>query len=376
MDFSKITDPRYAAFRAEVEEFVAEQMTPELRAAVRQTSDRHYPAFFRALGDRGWVIPERAPELGGAGLDDVESAILNNVLMRVEAPILPVSATRLAFPAVDKYATDAVKAEVLPRVLRGEVPLILGYTEPSGGSDIAHVLTRATRSGDKWIISGAKMFSSNAHLGGYSFLLTKTNPDAPKRKNLTMFLVPLDLPGVTVAPMWTLGERTNIVYFADVELDDRYRLGEVDGGWTVLSGPLAAEHSLRDRAAEHPAIGRQWSRGLTQALEVAIDWALDGDRADDPAIRAAIAEVAKLAAAAMATDELTGRVVNGENLIRGMNILMDIMAPDSLFVGDSAGGFIESNHNLAQVGTIYGGTVEVFRNMIARQLGLPNPHQK
>lgn len=376
MDFSRIEDPRYVAFRAEVEQFVAEQMTPEVCAALRESADGYHPSFTRAVAERGWIIPERDPELGGAGLDDVEVEILDGVFSRVEAPTLPLGTTRYVFPAVEMYGTDELKAEVFPRVLRGEVPLILGYTEPSGGSDIAHVLTRATRQGDKWIISGAKMFSTNAHLGGYSFLITKSNPEAPKRKNLTMFLVPLDLPGVTVAPVWTLGERTNSVYFADVEVDDRYRLGDVNDGWNVLSGPLGVEHGHRDGAAEHPAIGMQWSRGLTQALDVAIDWALENDRADDPAVRSAIADVAKLAAEAMATGGATGRVTAGENRIRGMNILMDMMAPDSLFVGDAAGGLIEAGHRVAQVGTIYGGSVEVFRNMIARQIGLPSPHQK
>ena len=149
---------------------------------------------------------------------------------------------------VTQFATPELRDEVLPRVLSGEIRLCLGYTEPEGGSDIATCKTRAVRDGDGWVINGSKMFTSNAHNAHYVFLITNTDPAAPKHKSLTMFLVPLDLPGVEIQGIRTVdGDRTNITYYSDVRIDDRYRVGEVNGGWAVLRGALDAEHGTVER---------------------------------------------------------------------------------------------------------------------------------
>ena len=117
-----------------------------------------------------------------------------------------------------------LKDEVLPKCCRASYRLCLGYTEPEGGSDIATCKTRAVRDGDGWIINGSKMFTSNAHNAQYVFLITNTDPDAPKHQSLTMFLVPLDTPGVEIQPIRTVdGDRTNITYYSDVRIDDKYR---------------------------------------------------------------------------------------------------------------------------------------------------------
>src|SRR5260370_33508153 len=131
----------------------------------------------------------------------------------------------------------------MPRVFNGEVRLCLGYTEPEGGSDVATCKTRAERDGDSWVINGSKMFTTGAHNCQYVFLITNTAPDEPKHKSLTMFLVPLDSPGVEIQGIRTVdGDRTNIVYYSDVRADDKYRLGDVNAGWTVLREPLNVEH--------------------------------------------------------------------------------------------------------------------------------------
>lgn len=108
--------------------------------------------------------------------------------------------------------------------------------------------TRAVRDGDDWIVNGAKMFTSNAHNAHYVFLIANTDPAAPKHKSLTMFLLPLDAPGVEIQPLRTVdGDRTNITYYSDVRIGDRYRVGDVNGGWTVLRGALDAEHGTVQR---------------------------------------------------------------------------------------------------------------------------------
>src|SRR5581483_9099480 len=155
---------------------------------------------------------------------------------------------------VQQFGSDELADEVVPGVLSGHIRLCLGYTEPEGGSDVATCKTRAVRdtSGDgAWVINGSKMFTSNAQNAKYVFLLTNSDPDAPKHKNLTMFLVPLDSPGIDIQPIRTIdGDRTNIVYYSDVRVDDKYRIGEVNGGWAVLRAALDVEHGTVERDAE------------------------------------------------------------------------------------------------------------------------------
>src|SRR6187397_3128675 len=144
---------------------------------------------------------------------------------------------------VAKFASPEIRDDVLRGVFDGTVRLCLGYTEPEGGSDVATCKTRAVRDGGQWVINGSKMFTTGAHNCQYVFLITNTDPAAPKHKSLTMFLVPLDSPGIEIQGVRTVdGDRTNIVYYSDVRVDDKYRLGEVNDGWTVVREPLNVEH--------------------------------------------------------------------------------------------------------------------------------------
>src|ERR1700737_5537851 len=152
-----------------------------------------------------------------------------------------------------KCGSPELCEEVLPKVFSGEVRLCLGYTEPEGGSDVATCKTRAVREADgsSWVINGSKMFTTGAHNCQYVFLITNTAPEAPKHKSLTMFLVPLDSPGVDIQGIRTVdGDRTNIVSYSDVRVDDKYRLGEVNAGWTGLREPLNTEHGAVSAAPD------------------------------------------------------------------------------------------------------------------------------
>src|SRR6185312_3128125 len=156
--------------------------------------------------------------------------------------------TAMVARAVDQFGSPELKDEVMARALSGEIRLCLGYTEPEGGSDVATCKTRAVRDGDGWIINGSKMFTSNAQNAAYVFLITNTDPEAPKHQSLTMFLVPLDSPGVEIQALRTVdGDRTNITYYSDVRSDDKYRIGEVNGGWSVLREALNDEHGTVER---------------------------------------------------------------------------------------------------------------------------------
>ena len=161
----------------------------------------------------------------------------------------------------------------------------MGYTEPDGGSDIAGAKTRAVRDGDEWVINGQKIFTTGAQYCQYVFLITRTDPALPKHKGLTMFLVPLNSQGIEIQALHTIGdERTNIAYYSDVRVSDRYRIGEVNNGWSVLHGPLDAEHT----SVTPPASSTMWAlRGnivhhLEQSVEAAVRWAKDAPDSDGP----------------------------------------------------------------------------------------------
>ena len=141
------------------------------------------------------------------------------------------------------FGSDELKAEVLPKIIAGEAICSLGYSEPGCGSDVFAAQTRATRDGDGWRIDGSKMFTSGANIAQYVLMLTRTNPDVPKHKGLTMFIVPLEAEGVEIQAVHTFqDERTNITYYDGVKVQDSYRLGEVDGGVKVMAGALELEH--------------------------------------------------------------------------------------------------------------------------------------
>lgn len=238
-------------------------------------------------------------------------------------------------------------------------------------------------------MTGSKMFSTGAHECEFSFLLARTNTEAPKHRGLTMFLVPLQQAAVTIQPIQTVGnERTNLVFYDGAVVDDRYRLGPVDDGWRVLSAPLDDEHGIGpadpDRLDEISGQGAWHNRSLQRVFAAALRWAWmtrpgDGTRPiDDPAVAARLAEVATDIEVVRNTPGAMGRVVAAELLIRDSAVLLDLMAPEGLLLHGQDGavqdGAPEWAHRFAQGSAIYGGTVEIQRNIIAsRVLGLPRP---
>src|ERR1700723_3741375 len=278
MDFSAVVlTEAQQAFAEEVRAFLDEHLTPEVYAGVRERADHTDEGLVLALGAKGWLMPQWSKEDGGAELDDVSVRILETQLRERDAPATV--GEQLPWPAVDKFADRGLHAELKPGVAKGTVRLSLGYTEPDGGSDIAGAKTRAVRDGDEWVINGQKIFTTGAHNNQYVFLITRTDPTLPKHKGLTMFLVPLDTPGIEVHALPTVGdERTNITYYSDVRISDRYRIGEVNNGWSVLHGPLDTEHSLDDRASKLDDVGPGATivHPLAQSVEAAVRWAMEG----------------------------------------------------------------------------------------------------
>jgi alkylation response protein AidB-like acyl-CoA dehydrogenase len=293
---------------------------------------------------------------------------------------------------VRQFGSDELKAEIAAGVQAGEIQACLGYTEPDCGSDAAAIRTRAVRDGDEWRITGQKMFSTGAHLSQFVMLTARTNPDVAKHQGITMFLVPLDGPGVEVQGIGTLGgERTNFVFLDDVRVADRYRLGPVDQGWAIASGALAAEHGMGNASsADHRtaelrnviASTAGWQGTLRDVLASAEHWAEttvrpDGSRMiDDPMVRVRLARVALDCAISEFTPNPFRRVVASDVFIRDVADLVELIGPTALIPEGEDGavedGVIEWAHRFAQGTSIYGGTTDIQRNLIAEHvLGLP-----
>jgi alkylation response protein AidB-like acyl-CoA dehydrogenase len=383
MDFSQVDlSAEDEAFRAEVREFLGRIVTDDVIRRDRETGDNFDEGVHLQLAAAGYLEKEWKSEADG-GFSRVRSRIWELEKRRAEVPWVTWGTTAMVARSVAKFASPEIRDEVLRGVFDGTVRLCLGYTEPDGGSDVATCKTRAVRDGGQWIINGSKMFTTGAHNCQYVFLITNTDPEAPKHKSLTMFLVPLDSPGIEIQGIRTVdGDRTNIVYYSDVRVDDRYRLGDVNGGWTVVREPLDAEHgavAAADDGLADVAIMMHQAGFMAEAADnvAALVSTPDagGHRAvDDGSVAYRLGRNMARLEVALSTPSIFGRVALAQTMRDIAPDLMDIAGSvASLPIGAEGGADDRSEYvyRFAPLVGIYGGTLEVFRNMIAQHvLGL------
>jgi alkylation response protein AidB-like acyl-CoA dehydrogenase len=372
---------------AEVRALVDKYVNEGVRDDVNVYGSDFYEPLVLAMGERGWILPERPKEQGGAGLTPFQAELLKHELDTLHAPIQALGTTKLILIGLEAYGDPELVKEIMPEVAAGRVRMALGYTEPDNGSDIAAAKTRAVRDGDEWVVNGAKIFTTEAQNCQYTFLLTRTDPDVPKHKGLTMFLMPLDTPGIEIRGIRTIGgERTNLVFYQDVRISDRYRLGEINDGWRVLLGPLNAEHGERNYVSQLGPAANTGTLSLRThhgAFVAAVSWAQSsgengsGSRpVDDPVVRDRLARIGIELETSVNTPDPFGRVYSANACIRNTAELLSLVGPASLVAhredGAVENGMLEFTHRFAQGTSIYGGTVEVFKNIIAQHvLGLP-----
>jgi alkylation response protein AidB-like acyl-CoA dehydrogenase len=366
------------AFQAEVRACLKALVTDEVIDRDRQTGENFDEGVHLALGAKGYLASDWKLEADG-GFSALRRRIWDLEIGRAHTPWFHWGTTAMVAHTVAQFGSSELKDEVLAQVLSGHYRLCLGYTEPEGGSDVATCKTRAVRDGDGWIINGSKMFTSNAHNAQYVFLVTNTDPDALKHQSLTMFLVPRDAPGVEIQPIHTVdGERTNITYYSDVRVDDKYRVGEINGGWAVLREALNAEHGTVERDAHGLQKLAVMSEHLALLAE-AVDRVAAVVPRDDESVKYRLGRSIARMEAAMSTPEMFGRVAIAQTMRDVTPDLMDILGTASSLPhgADKAAddGGAEYVFRLAVPTGIYGGTLEVFRNMIAQHaLGLGRPN--
>jgi len=377
VDFSRVElsadDQR---FQDELRALLNTLVTDEVIRRDRETGENFDEGVHLALGEAGYLAAEFNDEADG-GFSRLRRRLWNLEIGRAHTPWFHWGTTAMVARAVRDFGSPELKDEVMERALSGRIRMCLGYTEPEGGSDVATCKTRAVRDGDGWVVNGSKMFTSNAQNASYVFLITNTDPSAPKHQSLTMFLVPLDSPGVEIQPLRTVdGDRTNITYYSDVRVDARYRLGEVNAGWTVLRDALNDEHGTVDRGSDGLDKVAAMAEHLVLLAEAIDKVAAVAD--DDDAVRYRLGRGIARMEAAMSTPDMFGRVANAQTMRDVSLELMDIQGAVSTLSVDAQGaqadGGAEYVFRLAGPTGIYGGTLEVFRNMIAQHaLGLGRP---
>jgi alkylation response protein AidB-like acyl-CoA dehydrogenase len=387
MDFREVD--RLAEYRRGARDWVARYVDPDWAEQQRVSGSYHTPQLYSMLAEQGWLGAGWPAEYGGTDNDPDMAAALFEELDAAGLHLDGWFTTRMISNTMLHTATEDQKREFIGGALRGEVVIVLGYTEPDSGSDVAAAKTRSERDGDEWVINGQKMFTSTAHMATHVFMLTRSNPDLPKHKGLTTFLVPLDSPGVEIRPIHTLGgQRTNATFYTDVRVPESARIGPVDGGWGVMHVALVFERS---------GGGGGRRSGPTLAERVAT-WAQhtrrdDGTRVYDDATvkerlaRIAIdAEVTRLLGLRTAWISATGglpgtegsaaKLFSAESAQRQHWDLLDILGSEAVLkreAGDAPlAAAVEEAFRRGVVGTIYGGSSEIMREIVAeRVLGLP-----
>jgi alkylation response protein AidB-like acyl-CoA dehydrogenase len=378
-------------FQQELQELLKAEIPSNWKGtdAYGKTDDVEFEQHMRRrLIERGWLTMEWPEEYGGQNASNVKMAIFADEMMYHEAPGRDGSGVGLLAPALMRHGTDEQKRQHLPPISRGEVTWSQGFSEPEAGSDLASLQTRAVEDGDDYLITGQKIWSSSAHLADWMFLLARTDPDAPKHRGITYFLVEMKTPGITVRPIINMvGEHHfNEEYFDNVRVPKANIVGEVNRGWYVAMTTLNFERE-----------GITYTARARKPLDLLIDYVretkLNGmPLARDPAVQHKLAEmvleteVSRLLSYRIAWlvdqgqepqhESSISKLFSSELLLRVANAGMQILGLSGQLVeGDKWAplkGRLQRMYLWSISEPIGGGTSEIQRNIIAtRGLGLP-----
>jgi alkylation response protein AidB-like acyl-CoA dehydrogenase len=229
--------PEQLALRDELRAYFGRLMTPE---RVEALGDEHaggptFRATVRQLGSDGWLGTGWPKEWGGRGYTPTEQLIFFEEANAAHVP-LPFVTLNTVGPALHVYGSPEQKQFFLPKILAGELHFAIGYSEPAAGTDLAALKTAAVRDGDEWVINGQKIWTTGGHDADWVWLAARTDPDAPKHKGITIFTVDTKLPGFAHSPIHLLGGgHTNATYYDNVRVPHSCVVGEVNGGWRLIT---------------------------------------------------------------------------------------------------------------------------------------------
>ena len=378
------------ALRDELQKYFAGLMTEDRVARLGKGEHAGGPTFreiVRQMGADGWLGVGWRKEWGGQGFTPIEQLIFFEESNAAGVP-LPFVTLNTVGPALQAYGTPEQKSYFLPKILRGELHFAIGYSEPGAGTDLAALATSAVRDGDEWVINGQKIWTTGGHDADWVWLAARTDPQAPKHKGITIFAVDTTLPGFAHSPIWLLGGgHTNATFYDNVRIPHSAVIGEVNGGWRLITAQL-----------NHERVGLAPAGTIAGPLRRVVQWAKDtslddGRRVIDAEwVQVALARVhakndaLKLwnwkVASRLETGELgpaeasAMKIFGTEFQIDALRILMEILGQPSLIARGGPGalllGELEHAYRAAPVRTFGGGVNEVQRDIVAQvALGMP-----
>jgi alkylation response protein AidB-like acyl-CoA dehydrogenase len=390
-------------FRLEVRTFLQASLTPELiRAGKRATSI--FPDFDasmqwqRILHEKGWVAPGWPTEFGGADWTAEQVSIFQDECLTAGAPVLYPMGINMLGPVLMHYGTETQKAELIPRILSGEDFWCQGYSEPGAGSDLASLQTRAVPEGDNYVVNGSKIWTTAAHHANKMFCLVRTDTECKPQRGITFILIDMDSTGVRVDPIVSMdGEVEQCqVFFDDVRVPKANRVGEENQGWSVAKFLLEFERG-----------GSSYNMFIESQLAAIYDLmgeqreAYGSSPGDEPVIASRLAELEidslalkfleyRISAAAAAggnpgalasmqkivgseltqeIDELSLAIQGSYSAVKQNEVLKPAFTDQP--VGCETGAKMMNHYLNNRASTIFGGTSEIQRNIIAKQvLGL------
>jgi len=233
----------HQALRTELREYYAKLLTPEVEAqlAASHGIGPDMRRVVKQMATDGWLGIGWPMEWGGQGKGPIEQFIFFDESMRAGAPV-PMLTINTVGPTLMDYGTQEQKEFFLPKILAGDIHFCIGYTEPESGTDLASLQTRAVRDGDEYVINGQKIYTSLAGDADYIWLATRTDPDVAKHKGISMFVVPMDTPGIKVVPMHLLGDHNiNYTFYEDVRVPAANLVGGENQGWSLITNQLNHE---------------------------------------------------------------------------------------------------------------------------------------
>ena len=377
------------ALQTELRAYFARLVTEDLRSEVAGTEGGG-PLYTRALqqmGKDGWLGIGWPKEFGGQNRSPIDQYIFFDEVQRAGFPI-PFLTLCTVGPTLMKYGTDEQKARFLPAILKGELHFAIGYSEPSAGTDLAALRTKAVKDGDDYIVTGQKIFTSLAEYSDYIWLAVRTDPEAPRHKGISILMVDVKSPGFSLTPIHTLGgNRTNATYYDNVRVPASMRVGRENDGWKLITTQL-----------NHERVALMAPGPVARFVEEVTQWAREtrgseGRRVIDQswvqanlARAAAHVEVLRLMTWRQAASIEQGRldpaesstvkVFGSESFMTIFKLLLEVLGPLGIVKDGSPGailrGRIETWYRTCIVLTFGGGTNEVQRDIIA-MVGLQMP---
>ena len=379
-------------FIKEVEEFLDANDDPEVFDVTRENMAQIVDTplrrqFMAKVGEQGWLGITWPEEYGGKGGEGIYEYLLNEALAARGGPQIG-KGVGIIGKTIISHGSERLKQEFLPKILRNEVEFAVGYSEPNAGSDAASMQLKATKVDGGWRLNGQKTWTTSAHFADWYWVGARTDPEAPKHYGITLFLVPMNHPNITVKGIWTMGdERTNEVYLDDVFVPDDYVVGELNKGFQYISEALDLERFTLftySPIAQRLDLLTEYVKGATRDGEPLKDDAVTRSQIARLHTEAEVARVLGLkfvfassqggapptseaSEYKLFTTEYSRRLANASMDIGGPGAQIRVRDEDAPMAGRS-----ESTYRYTVIDTIGGGASEIQKNIIARRkLGLP-----